>query len=143
MSCSRDLKLAYGKCSHKSYCSRCLQKVSVSLAETCTLLAVLYGKEVSEDDLEVPVTLKSGDMELIHWMQRLFSETMNLWVTQPIESVQVSGTPIFAFSKALQKMTPEHKEEMRFLDLRIPSHLLSDTNIDSDDTEESSVTLKT
>ena len=31
--CSRDLKLAYGKCSHKSYCSKCLQKVSVSLAK--------------------------------------------------------------------------------------------------------------
>ena len=89
-SCSRDLKLAYGKCNPRSYCSRCRQKVSVSLTETCTLLAVLYGKEVSEGDLKAPVTLKSGDMELINWMQRLFSETMNLWVSQPIESFRTS-----------------------------------------------------
>ena len=91
--CSRgDIKLAYGKCSHKSFCSRCLQKVSVSLAETCTYLAVVYREDVHEDDLEPPITLKSDDMALINWMQRLFSETMNLWVSKPLQSVQVSNT---------------------------------------------------
>ena len=39
-------------------------------------------------------------------------------------------------------MAPEHREEMRILDLRIPSPLMSDSNIDSDDTEESSITLE-
>ena len=79
-------------------------------------------------------------MELIHWMQRLFSETLNLWVSKPLESVQVSGTPIFAFSKTIHKMTTEQRKEMRNLDLRIPSHLMSDSNLDSD--EESSITLE-
>ena len=138
--CSRDLKLAYGKCSHKSYCSRCLQKVSVSLAETCTYLAVVYREDVPEDDLEPPVTLKSGDMELINWMQRLFSETLNLWVSKSLESVQVSGTPVFAFSKTVHKMTTEQREEMKILNLRIPSHLMDDPNVESD--EESSITLE-
>ena len=36
---------------------------SVSLAKTCTFLAVLYREDVPEDDLEPPVTMKSGDMD--------------------------------------------------------------------------------
>ena len=64
----------------RSYCSSCLQKVSVSLAETCPYLTAIYGMEETEGETEVPITLKSGDLELINWMQRLFRDTMILWV---------------------------------------------------------------
>jgi len=54
--------------------------------------------------------------------------------------VQVSETPIFAFSKTFPKMTPDQREEMKMLPLRIPSHLLDDQNLESD--EESSISME-
>ena len=48
-----------------------------------------------------------------------------------------------SFSEALLKISPEHREEMQILDLRIPTHLLSDTYTDSSsDSEESSINLE-
>ena len=68
---------------------------------------------------------------------------MILWVSKPLKSEQVSGTPNLSFSEALLKVSPEQREEMKILDLRIPSHLLSDSNTDSsDDTDESSYAVE-
>ena len=122
--CSRDLKLACGKCTMRSKCGSCLQKVSVSLAEICTYLTAIYGMETTEGENEDPITLKSGDLDLINWMQRMFRDSMLLWASNPLTSEQVSGTPKLSFSEALLKVSLEHREEMKILDLRIPTHLL-------------------
>ena len=127
----------------RSKCGSCLQKVSVSLAEICTYLTAIYGMEATEGENEDPITLKSGDLDLINWMQRMFRDSMILWASNPLKSEQVSGTPKLSFSEALLKVSPEHREEMKILDLRIPTHLLPDSNTDSsDESEESSIEVE-
>jgi len=65
---------------------------------------------------------------------------MNLWVSKPTQRVQVTETPIFAYRTTFPKMTPDQREEMKMLPLRIPSHLIEDKNLESD--EESSISLE-
>ena len=50
---------------------------------------------------------------------------MLLWASKPLTREQVAGAPAFAFTEALLKLTAKHRTEMLILDIRWPSHLLS------------------
>ena len=114
--------------------TKCDQKATKSLAEICTYLVTMYGSQLTECLQEEPITLESDDRAQIEWMQRLFQESMILWISNPLTREQISGKPIFTFTEALLNVSSKHRNDMKILDVRLPTHLL--TNVESEEETE-------